>query len=107
MAEDAELPLPELEDGYHLVTALLDAGPISCAGMGLSALSWQEISAWHAATASPLRPHELQLLRRLSCVYLEQFEKSKSEGCPSPEIVPFAKNDATKLAKHIKGLLRG
>lgn len=107
MGEDSELPLPELEDGYHMVTALLEAGPISCAGMGLSALSWQEISAWHEATASPLRPHELQLLRRLSGVYLEQFEKSKSESCPSPENIPFAGGDGKKLANHIKGLLRG
>ena len=106
LGEGSELPLPELEDGYHLIEALMEAGPVSCAGMGLSALSWQEISAWHAATASPLRPHELQLLRRLSGVYLEQFEKSKAEGCPSPEIIRAERGDAKKLATRIKSVLR-
>lgn len=89
------------------MTALLEAGPISYAGMGLSALSWQEINAWREATASPLRPHELQLLRRLSCVYLEQFEKSKKEGCASPELVRAEGDKAKRLVMHIKGVLRG
>lgn len=100
------MPLPELEDGYHLVAALMEAGPVSCAGMGLSALSWQEINAWRDATASHLRPHELQLLRRLSAVYLEQFEKSKSEACPAPEIIRAERGDAKKLAARIKNVLR-
>lgn len=107
LGEDAELPLPELEDGYHLVAALMEAGPISCAGMGLSALSWQEINAWRAATASALRPHELQLLRRLSGVYLDQFEKSKKEGCASPELIRVEGDKAKGLVAHIKGVLRG
>lgn len=106
LGEGVELPLPELEDGYHLVSALMEAGPVSCAGMGLSALSWQEINAWRDATASHLRPHELQLLRRLSGVYLEQFEKSKAEACPAPEIIRAERGDAKKLAARIKNVLR-
>ena len=32
MGDDADLPLPELEDGYHFIAALMEVGPVSYAG---------------------------------------------------------------------------
>lgn len=107
MGEGAELPLPELEDGHHIIEALMEAGPVAYGGMGLAPLSWREINAWQAATASPLRPHELQLLRRLSSVYLDQYEKARQESCPSPEVMRAEGDKAKRLVPHIKNVLRG
>ncbi|MEE9869374.1 MAG: hypothetical protein PBV86_01215 [Delftia lacustris] len=108
MGDDADLPLPELEDGYHFIAALMEVGPVSYAGMDLAPISWPEIAAWQQATRCPFRPHELQLLRSLSAAYLEQYRLSKSDACPSPEIVrPEDGEQAKKLAAHIKSMLRG
>lgn len=79
--------VPELVDGYHFITALMEVGSVSYAGMDLAPISWPEIAAWQQATRCPFRPHELQLLRSLSAAYLEQYRLSKSDACPSPEIV--------------------
>lgn len=76
--------VPELEDGYHFITALMEVGPDSYVGMDLAPISWPEIAAWQQATRCPFRPHELQLLRSLSAAYLEQYRLSKSDACPSP-----------------------
>ena len=44
----------------------------------------------------------------LSAAYLEQYRLSKSDACPSPEIVrPEDGEQAKKLAAHIKSMLRG
>lgn len=100
--------MPELEDGYHFITALMEVGPDSYAGMDLAPISWPGIAAWQQATRCPFRPHELQLLRSLSAAYLEQYRLSKSDACRSPEIVrPEDEDQAKKLAAHIKSVLRG
>jgi hypothetical protein len=79
--------MPELVDGYHFITALMEVGSVSCAGMDLAPISWPGIAAWQQATRCPFRPHEVQLLRSLSAAYMEKYRLSKSDACPSPEIV--------------------
>lgn len=100
-------PLPELDDGMHIVDALISAGPMGTGGMGPTIVSWQEIQAWKQATASPLKPHELSLLRELSGEYLEQWFKAKDRNCPSPELVLPEGEKAKRLVSHIKSVLRG
>lgn len=102
-----ELPLPELDDGIHIVDALMSAGPMGAGGMGPTILCWQEIQAWQLATASPLKPHELALLRELSGEYLDQWFKAKDRNCPSPELVLPEGEKAKRLVSHIKSVLRG
>lgn len=91
----------------HVVHALMDAGPFESGGMGPAVLSWGEIEAWQRATASPLQPHELSLLRELSGVYLEQWQKSRDRLCPSPEIVCPEGLKGKQLVGRIKAVLRG
>lgn len=108
LADDGqEWPLPELEDGMHLVHALLEVGPFGAGGMGPSPVSWQEIEAWKRSTASALHPHELGLLRQLSQAYLEQWLDAKDRNCPSPELIKPEGEKAKSLARRIKGVLRG
>lgn len=108
MGDDAKLPLPEAEDGYHFIAALMEVGPVSYAAMDLAPISWPEIAARQQATRCPFRPHELQLRRSLSAAYLEQYRLSKGDACPSPEIVRLEDGEqAKKLAAHIKSMLRG
>lgn len=102
-----EWPLPELDDGMHIVNALMSAGPMQAGTMGPAALSWQEIQAWHQSTASPLKPYELSMLRDLSCEYLDQWIKAKDRRCPSPELVLPQEEKAKRLVSHIKSVLRG
>lgn len=106
-ADAGEEPeLPELEDGMHIVHALMEAGPISAGGMGPATLSWTEIEAWQRVTQSTLQPHELVLLRELSSVYLDQWLEAKDRHCPSPEILRPEGDKAKRLVGHIKGVLR-
>ena len=107
MDSGEEWPLPELEDGMHLVQALLEVGPFNSGGMGPAVISWQEIEAWQRATASPLRHHELGLLRVLSQVYLSQWLDAKDRNCASPEVIKPEGEKAKNLVAHIKGVLRG
>lgn len=102
-----EWPLPELDDGMHIINALMSAGPMQAGAMGPAALSWQEIQAWQQSTQTPVQPHELSMLRELSCEYLDQWFKSKDRFCPSPELVLPQAEMAKKLVPHIKNVLRG
>ena len=105
---DENSPLPEIEDGAHIIDALLQVGPIAASGMGLGAVSWQEIKAWHEATRSSLAPHELQLLRTLSAEYLQSYDKAKALDCPPPlPIAPKTVGAAVALQANIKSMLRG
>lgn len=105
---DEHSPLPEIDDGAHIIDALLQVGPIGSAGMGLGVVSWQEIKAWHEATCSALAPHELQLLRSLSADYLQSYDKAKAIECPPPlPIVPRTADAAKTLQANIKSMLRG
>lgn len=100
--------MPEIEDGAHIIDALLQVGPMASSGMGLGAVSWQEIKAWHETACSPLAPHELQLVRRLSAEYLQSYDKAKALDCPAPlPIAPKTVEAAKALQVSIKSLLRG
>lgn len=101
------MPLPELDDGMHIVEALMSVGPMGSAGMGPTVVTWSEIESWHRSTCSPLKPHELSLLRELSAEYLGQWIEAKDSNCASPELVRPVAVDAKRLASHIKSVLRG
>lgn len=91
----------------HIIHALLDAGPIQAGGTGPAALSWAEIEAWQRCSQSHLQSHELVLLRELSCVYLEQWEKSRDRMCPPPEVIRPEGLTGKQLVGRIKDVLRG
>lgn len=99
--------MPELDDGMHIVEALLAVGPMGSSGMGPTVVTWTEIEMWRQATRSALQPHELSLLRELSAEYLGQWLDAKDRNCASPELIRPVAVDAKRLASHIKGVLRG
>lgn len=70
---------------------LLEVGPVSAGGLGLSALSWSEIRAWSRLTRTPLTPDTARLLRHLSQVYVAALHASSDPAQPPywacPEIL--------------------
>jgi hypothetical protein len=106
--DDGEYPLPEIDDGMHIIDGLMQVGPIASVGMGLGPVSWLEIQAWHTATCSSLAPHELQLIRSLSSDYLQSYDKARARDCPSPMLMRTkTAEDAKALQVKIKNVLRG
>ena len=108
LPEDADPPLPDIEDGRHIIDALMEVGPFVSNGMGPAPVSWQEITAWQTASCSVLEPHELQLLRSLSVEYLGSYEQARAEDCGAPMAVkPKTAQSALALQAKVKSLLRG
>lgn len=63
-------------------------GPITANGMGLQPVTWQELQAWRESSGTHCDPWELEQVKMLSMVYLDQFNKAEKPDCPAPWIDP-------------------
>lgn len=82
--EGKEIEMPPLEAGAHLLDYLWEFGPSMAAGMGNSAVTFQEMAAWQTLTAVQLHPWEARMLRRLSIEYVNQAHDARAPKCPAP-----------------------
>ena len=67
-----------------MITYLLEVGLYSSNGMGMTPLSWVDIQAWSQLTGSQLTPSEARLMRKLSFIYVSQYNASKDIKCEAP-----------------------
>lgn len=93
---------PEVTARY-LVKYLFEIGPCASNGMGLSSISWQEISAWQEQTGMRLSAWEASAIKRSSNAYAAQASISTNKDCVSP--MP-ADVDVVRQGKDFKKLLR-
>jgi hypothetical protein len=106
MAKKGVVPdLPYLSGGHYLIDYLMEAGPISAAGMGPVVLTWPELNAWVERTGVDLQPWESRMVRRLSADYLTQSRKSEKLDCPSPAFKPLTDEAREVLAKQLESAL--
>ena len=82
-AERVHVQLPEVSLP-HLIEYLMEVGPTMPSGLGAAPLTHTEIRAWQADMGIELTPWEAQTLRRLSRVYIGQYQRSEAPDCPAP-----------------------
>lgn len=76
--------MPDIDGGEYLIGYLRELGFCQSNGMGVSELSFQEISAWMHATGLRLNPWEALTLKKLSSEYVAQLHASKDPLEPAP-----------------------
>jgi hypothetical protein len=88
MKEDGFEPELPPVSAPHLITWLMEIGPVELAGMDRVPISWREIHYWKENAAVDLRPGEARLLRRLSSDYLAESRQAEKPDCPAPYGAP-------------------
>lgn len=81
MSYKAEPALPEIDHADHLISYLLDVGPV--AGDG-GAIAYSELAHWQGVTGYRLTGWEASTLRELSIVYANQSTKARDKNSPAP-----------------------
>ena len=98
--------MPDIDGAEYLVVHWQDLGVITSGGMGLSALSHQEILAWAQCHGTMLQPWELRILRDMSRAYLMQLHESEKPDCPPPFGDPVNVFDRGLVAKKVTNAFR-
>jgi len=103
-----ELDLPDIDPALtYLIGWLMEAGPMSAAGIGPVPLTWLDLDAWQRCTGVRVQPWEARLLRRLSGDYLDELNNAEAHDAPAPWIPESTVERRTKVATHIRNILRG
>lgn len=77
--------MPDIEpETSYLVDTLMEAGPVSPAGMGTTVLSWADLQAWQHGTGIALAPWEARLVRQLSAEYLQESRRAEAHDALPP-----------------------
>ena len=82
--ENTLLPLPPLEFGRYLVDLLWEAGTNTSTGMGMVALSYEEILAWITLSERELTWWEIQTIKEMSRAYTAEFNNSTEDDSVAP-----------------------
>jgi hypothetical protein len=98
--------MPDVEGSEYLVAHWQDLGVITSGGMGLAALSSQEIWAWDQCHGTMLQPWELRVLRDMSRSYLVQLHESEKPDCLPPFGDPVNVFDRGLVAKKVSNAFR-
>jgi hypothetical protein len=105
-----ELKLPPIEGAEYLVSLLFEAGLVQQTGMGVTALSWQEIRAWLDSITMQLPTWEILTLKRLSEAYAGEYNQASDKARPAPYVfVPEdveEEIDRVAVGSKLKALLR-
>jgi len=78
------LEMPVVPGYEHILEYLAELGFAERTGFGLQPFSYQEIYSWTQLTRTRLTLSELEAIRRLSSVYVDQTAKSADRNCPPP-----------------------
>lgn len=77
--------------------AFNELGRFEASSFGVSAISWQEITAYKNATSVYLSIGDMTAIRELSIEYVSALQKSKDPALPSPkQIVTEVPKDLDK-----------
>lgn len=77
------MPPADTEELY-LVKLLNEIGPASSNGMGIQAISYQEIDSWNKLTGIDIESWQATLLHNLSRVYAAAHQEYSGKACPAP-----------------------
>ena len=105
--KDTEFANSDPDDyAVWLINLASDCGFVSHTGMGVSAISWQEINAWQEATGLKW-PWLASVIHRLSIDYVNEYVLAKDVHRPSPLQVHIDLIDQReKVAQQIKNIFK-
>lgn len=87
--------MPEVSADY-LLEELNKIGIVSSGANGMSAISWQDLSAYQALTHNLLTSWECETLIECSRLYLRTYNASSDRTMPPP----YVTEDPDELAEH-------
>lgn len=99
-----EVHLPKIYPAYDYLRGLFfDSGQATSTGMGLVALSWQELSAFRKENDLNLTVWERQTLKKMSEAYCSEYAKASDANHPAPYAIEKDEetgvNEEQELAK--------
>lgn len=92
--------LPPLSAGAHLVGYLLDAGPVEQGPAGPVPLSHTTLRHWQDNVGLSLPPWQIQLLRQLSAVWVQETERARNPLARAPGEV-LDEDERQKVGKQL------
>ena len=95
------------EEAAYLVSALMEAGPTTVAGMGEIPLTWADLMAYQHGAGQDFAPWELRLIRRLSGEYLSESIRAKAPDARAPWIKEVTAEQRSEVAQQMRDVLRG
>lgn len=107
--EQPEMPPIEPELRY-LIDTLMEAGPVSVAGMGTAQLTWADLLAWQQGTGIELAPWEARLVRQLSAYYVQESRRAEAHDALPPWIEDdedIARYKKARAARSLRAEMRG
>ncbi len=94
------------EEAAYLVSALMEAGPTTVAGMGEIPLTWADLLAYQRGIGQDFAPWELRLIRRLSGEYLSESIRAKAPDARAPWIKEVTAEQRSEVAQQMRDALR-
>jgi len=94
--------LPEIEDAEYIVSAFHGCGMVSSNGMGLSAISWLELSAYCSMTINYLTGWESETVIDMSRAYASNYRKAEDPLM----IAPFTVDEDLDAMEFQRGIVR-
>lgn len=101
------LQLPDVEEAFYIIKYWQDCGTVTQGGMGISPLTWQEISAWRLENGMSLDHFEIDMIRHLSCEYVSEYHAASDKNREAPYSVTKDKVDMVAVVDRGKNFLRG
>ncbi len=102
MDEGIDLGIPDVR-APHLLSYLLEIGPVVSGGWGPAAIDWRDLVAWQTCTSIRLAPWESRMLVSLSRDYLAYSKKAEEPSCLSPLSSEAQKsNNRDAIARSLK-----
>lgn len=84
-AEDVVMAMPPVDaEDLYMIKLLNEIGPASSNGMGISAITYQEIDSWNKLTGVDIESWQCTLLQNLSRAYASAHQEYSGNICPAP-----------------------
>ena len=99
LSDDADYGFPERGALAYLIGYLSEMGEAQSSGVGMAAISWQEIRAWTELMGVTLTSGESKAVRMLSAAYVAEYYRADGKDCASPcakEVSPETLNNKIK-----------
>lgn len=92
--------MPDIESAEYLVSAFHGVGMVVSNGMGITAISWLELSAYCSITVTDLSGWESEIIMDMSRAYSSTFRKAEDPTMTAP-FTMIDDDDALKYQREI------